>query len=65
VIETLTLIEQCAARLLQLWQDVEAVETVVSDAQRNDDRRFLNGPKLADDNGHFNQGDIDVMFGCA
>jgi hypothetical protein len=37
----------------------------VLDAPAEGDRRFLNGPKLANDGGHSTQDDIDGMFRCA
>lgn len=63
VVETLAFVEQRIGRLLDIWHRIDAAPAF-GDA-RDDDRRFLNGPKLADERGHSEQHDIDVMFGCA
>ena len=65
VLETLKFVEEHIARLLAIWQDVEQFKPVALDVDPEDDRRFLNGPKLADDGGHSTQADIDGMFRCA
>jgi chemotaxis protein CheZ len=65
VLEALKFVEEHVARLLAIWHDVEQFKPVVLDAPAEDDRRFLNGPKLADDGGHSTQDDIDGMFRCA
>jgi chemotaxis protein CheZ len=64
VLGTLKLLEEHTARLLDIWSSIEAMRSVFG-KRREGDRRFLNGPKLADDRGHSNQNDIDVMFGRA
>jgi chemotaxis protein CheZ len=61
-VETLTFVERHAALLLEIWQRIETVPPAFEE-QRQGDRRYLNGPKLVDDRGHFSQNDIDVMFG--
>jgi chemotaxis protein CheZ len=65
VLETLKFVEEHIARLLAIWQDVEQFAPVALDVDPGDDRRFLNGPKLAEDGGHSTQDDIDGMFRCA
>ncbi len=65
VLETLKFVEEHVARLLTIWHDVEQFKPVVLDAPVEGDRRFLNGPKLANDGGHSTQDDIDGMFRCA
>jgi chemotaxis protein CheZ len=65
VLETLKFVEEHVARLLAIWHDVEQFTPVVLETEAEDNRRFLNGPKLADDNGHSTQDDIDGMFRCA
>jgi chemotaxis protein CheZ len=62
VLETLKFVEEHVARLLAIWHRVEQFTPVALDAEAKDDRRFLNGPKLADDRGHSTQEDIDSMF---
>ena len=65
VLEALKFVEDHVARLLAIWHDVEQFKPVVLDAPAEGDRRFLNGPKLANDGGHSTQDDIDGMFRCA
>jgi chemotaxis protein CheZ len=65
VLETLKFVEEHVARLLAIWHCVEQFTPVVLDTETEDDSRFLNGPKLADDRGHSTQDDIDGMFRCA
>lgn len=65
VLEALKFVEEHVARLLAIWHDVEQFKAVVLDVEPDDDRRFLNGPKLANDGGHSTQDDIDGMFRCA
>lgn len=61
VVETLKFVEERMARLLDIWRGIEQF-TPVGLGEDEADRRFLNGPKLPGDHGHFNQDDIDVMF---
>jgi len=65
VLEALKFVEEHVARLLAIWNDIEQFKPVVLDAPADGDRRFLNGPKLANDSGHSTQDDIDGMFRCA
>jgi chemotaxis protein CheZ len=65
VLETLKFVEEHVARLLAIWHGVEQFTPVVLETEVQDDSRFLNGPKLADDRGHSIQDDIDGMFRCA
>ena len=65
VLEALKFVEEHVARLLAIWHDVEQFKPVELDVPAEDDRRFLNGPKLAEDRGHSTQDDIDGMFRCA
>jgi chemotaxis protein CheZ len=61
VVETLNVIEQRTARLVEIWHRIDAMAPAFSE-RRDDDSRFLNGPKLAGEGGHSSQIDIDVMF---
>jgi chemotaxis protein CheZ len=63
--ETLAFLEGHVARLMQIWHGVETFEPVVLDEAGTDDKKFLNGPRLADDIGHSSQDEIDALFGCA
>src|SRR3954447_4099614 len=65
VLETLKFVEEHIARLLAIWHGVERFTPVVLDVEAEDEGRFLNGPKLAEDRGHSSQDDIDGMFRCA
>jgi chemotaxis protein CheZ len=62
VLATLQFVEEHLARLLDIWRDIEGFEPVVLAAEAEENRRFLNGPKLPGDAGHFDQDDIDTMF---
>lgn len=61
VVETLKFVEERMGRLLEIWRGIEQFAPVVFGGDEGD-RRFLHGPKLPEDHGHFNQDDIDVMF---
>jgi len=65
VLATLKFVEDHVARLLAIWHDIEQFTPVVFEDDSEDDRRFLNGPKLPEDRGHSTQDDIDGMFRCA
>ena len=62
VLATLQAIEAQVARLVQIWRRIGQFQPVVFE-EPQDDRRFLNGPKLPGDTGHWSQADIDTMFG--
>jgi chemotaxis protein CheZ len=62
VVATLHRVEGHVARLLEILNRVEQFSPVVTEASGQDDRRFLNGPKLPGDRGHSTQDDIDEMF---
>ena len=65
VVETLAFLEEHVARLMEIWHRVERFKPVVFDEPADGDRKFLNGPKLAGDDGHSSQNDIDALFDCA
>ena len=56
-------VEAQIAQLTQIWGRIEQFQPVVFDEPDTGDQRFLNGPKLEGDGGHFSQDDIDAMFG--
>jgi len=62
VVTTLKLIEERIGRLFEIWQRIEHVRPAAADRCDNDDRRFLNGPKLNDDRGHATQSEVDRIF---
>ncbi len=61
VVATLKYVEDHVARLMEIWQSVEQFKPVVIEAL-DDDRKFLNGPKLTADEGHCSQDDVDTIF---
>jgi chemotaxis protein CheZ len=65
VLKTLAFVEEHVARLLAIWNVVEEFTPAMPEKNVEDDRRFLNGPKLPGDAGHATQDDIDGMFRCA
>jgi chemotaxis protein CheZ len=62
-IAALQQIQDHIARLQAVWRGIEQFEPVSFDA--GSERRFLNGPRLPEDDGHSSQDDIDGLFGCA
>ena len=62
VVTTLKFIEERISRLFEIWQRVEHFRPMLADCDNNDERRFLNGPKLAEDHGHSTQSEIDQIF---
>lgn len=65
VVTSLKFIEEHVARLMQIWHGIEQFKPIVLEEAGNGDKRFLNGPKLADEPGHSSQDDIDQLFGYA
>ena len=61
VVATLRYVEDHVARLMEIWQGVEQFKPVVMEGP-DGDRKFLNGPKLANDAGHCSQDDVDTIF---
>ena len=61
-VTTLRFIEEHIDRMLEIWQRVEHFKPAVAEQDEGDERRFLNGPKLADDGGHSTQSEIDRIF---
>jgi chemotaxis protein CheZ len=65
VLAAIQFVEQQIGRLAQAWQRIEQFKPMSHEDAGEDDRRFLNGPKLAGDAGHSSQDDVDAIFGCA
>lgn len=61
VIELLGFLEAHVGRMMEIWSRIEQFKPIVLDEDA-DDRRLLNGPKLAGDAGHSTQTDIDILF---
>jgi chemotaxis protein CheZ len=64
VVATLKFIETHIVRMIEIWGGLEAFKDIAPDAiaEREGDKRLLNGPKLADEEGHASQDDIDALF---
>ncbi len=59
-------VEERLDRMIGVWGGLEAFKELVQQPDEShhvdDERALLNGPKLATDNGHVDQGDIDALF---
>jgi len=64
VVATLKFIETHIARMIEIWGGMEAFKDIVPEAiaEREGDKKLLNGPRLEDDPGHASQDDIDALF---
>lgn len=65
VMATMKFIESHIATMMDIWGGVDAIRAhapAKTDERQGDDR-LLNGPKLAGDDGHASQDDIDALFG--
>lgn len=60
-VTTLRFIEEHIDRMLEIWQKIEQLKPV-ADVRKDDEKRFLNGPKLSGDGGHSTQSEIDKIF---
>ena len=65
VVATLKFIEQHIARMMDIWGGIDAFKDADPEAiaERQGDKKLMNGPKLAEDVGHASQDDIDALFG--
>jgi len=64
VMATMRFIEARINVMMDIWGGVDAIKAhapALVDT-RDDDAKLLNGPKLADDEGHVSQNDIDALF---
>jgi chemotaxis protein CheZ len=61
VLTTLKFVEERVGHMIEIWGGIDAFRTYAATAQINRDG-MLHGPKLADDDGHVSQDDIDIMF---
>lgn len=62
VADVLAFLDDHVSRLMEIWRGIEQFKPAMSGAPAADDRRFLNGPKLAGETGHSTQQDIDMLF---
>lgn len=65
VVATLKFIEQHIARMMDIWGGIDAFKDADPEAfaEREGDKRLVNGPKLDGEAGHASQDDIDALFG--
>jgi chemotaxis protein CheZ len=61
VLTTLKFVEERIAHMIEIWGGIDAFRSYAAAAELNSDG-MLQGPKLADDDGHVSQDDIDIMF---
>jgi chemotaxis protein CheZ len=64
VVATLKFIETHIVRMMEIWGGLDAFKDIQAEAiaEREDDARLLNGPKLDGEGGHASQDDIDSLF---
>ena len=64
VMNTMKFIESHITVMMDIWGGVDAIRAHAPSAiiDRQDDGRYLNGPKNQGDEGHASQNDIDVLF---
>jgi len=63
VMTTLKFVEERIAHMIEIWGGIDAFKTyAVAPAAELDRNRMLHGPKLADDDGHVSQDDVDAIF---
>ena len=64
VVGTLKFIETHIVRMMEIWGGLDAFKDIQAEAiaEREDDARLLNGPKLDGEGGHASQDDIDSLF---
>lgn len=66
IVGVLKFVEEHLDRMIEAWSGLESfralVDTETPVVDEDDERALLNGPKLAEDAGHVDQGDIDALF---
>jgi chemotaxis protein CheZ len=64
VVATLKFIETHIVRMIDIWGGMEAFKDMTPEAiaEREGDKKLLNGPKLEEEAGHVSQDDIDALF---
>jgi chemotaxis protein CheZ len=64
VVATLKFIEEHITRMMEIWGGIEAFAQYTPEAmaEREDDAKLLNGPRLDGEDGHASQDDIDALF---
>ena len=64
IVNVLKFVEERLDKMIDVWGGLDAFKDLVDQpaAPADDDAALLNGPKLADDEGHVDQTDIDALF---
>jgi chemotaxis protein CheZ len=65
IVNVMKFVEERIDRMINVWGGLDAFKELVhhdDDGDDDDHRKLLNGPKLDDDHGHVEQGDIDALF---
>jgi chemotaxis protein CheZ len=64
VVATLKFIEQHIIRMMDIWGGIESFKELTPEAmaEREGDKKLINGPKLEDEVGHASQDEIDALF---
>jgi chemotaxis protein CheZ len=64
VVATLKFIETHIVRMMEIWGGIEVFQELTPQAmaERDGDKKLLNGPKLDGEVGHASQDDIDALF---
>jgi chemotaxis protein CheZ len=64
VVATLKFIETHIVRMIEIWGGLEAFKDIAPEAiaEREGERKLVNGPKLEHEAGHASQDDIDALF---
>jgi chemotaxis protein CheZ len=63
VLTTMKFVEERIAHMIEIWGGIDAFKPYAAAAAAEiDTNTMLHGPKLADDEGHATQDDVDAMF---
>ncbi len=63
IVSVLKFVEERCDRMIEVWGGLDAFKDLVEqEARADEESALLNGPKLADDEGHVSQDDIDSLF---
>src|SRR3712207_6761573 len=63
IVGVLKFVEERLDKMIGVWGGLDAFKDLVEqEADADDERSLLNGPKLDEDPGHVSQNDIDALF---
>jgi chemotaxis protein CheZ len=64
IVSVMKFVEERVDKMIDVWGGLDAFKELVhhEEDDPDDHRKLLNGPKLDDDHGHVEQGDIDALF---